>query len=728
MKWYASIKTFFAFIVFIEILSVGLFVFFTQKNTRLQNSLNQFQRERHEMIQVADRLRQSSDDLTRMARTYVITGEERYRQNFYRILAIRNGTAPRPFGYGGIYWDYLYPPRHHVEGEKASLQSIIDKLPFTREEVAEIERSHRQSDALVALEEEAFHAMTGRFKDGQGAYTRHAEPDQPLAVRLLHGIEYHRAKEQIMAPLDRFMQLLHDRTAKTVARYETGIRENSNALWALIGFFVAGNLLLLSHLNARIVRPMLRVGEQIRTEPGRTLTQPGRIKDELYMLISRYNEGWSRLTTIGQIRERFIGQPVPARMYDALREDLLELSGSTVGFVAEAVEKGEDGYGLKLYSAEPVFPAEAVEKTGSGEEEGYEVLNPEEPVGQPVRQREAVIVDNLGRKLFRGEGRVEAYLGLPVFYGRKLVGEVGLANRPGGYDEEVVASLQPVLAAIGQIIVARREREGRKKAERDLAEMNQNLQERVETEIAKRRNQQQILIQQSKMAAMGEMIGAITHQWKQPLNAIGLMTQDLSDAYEYGELGEESVRTYERNVMEQVNFMAQTINDFKAFFKPSKEKTPFLACEAVRKVYDLVKARFVKMEIDVAFHEHEHFTVDGYPNEFMQVVLNLFGNARDAIEEKGEKGRIDVRFENDETHGTIYIRDNGGGVPEELLPDKVFQPYVSTKGEKGTGIGLQIAKLIIEENMEGAITVHNTAEGAEFVIRLPLAKASNMHS
>ena len=172
--------------------------------------------------------------------------------------------------------------------------------------------------------------------------------------------------------------------------------------------------------------------------------------------------------------------------------------------------------------------------------------------------------------------------------------------------------------------------------------------------------------------------------------------------------------------MGQVEFMAQTVNDFREFFKPTKEKKEFLVSEIVNKVYELIKNQFDKTGVTVDIQENPHFNVFGYPNEFKHVILNILNNARDVFEEKKIPGHIQVNFITDTETGTIFIRDNGGGIPETFLPDRLFEPYVSSKGDKGTGIGLQIAKTIIEKNMGGKISAHNVEGGAEFVISLPL--------
>lgn len=175
---------------------------------------------RYHSYQLADELRQSSDDLTRMARLYVVTGEVRYRSHFDRILAIRDGRAPRPLDYGNVYWDFMVawgkPPRR--DAEAVALEQLMRDARFTDDELAFLRQAKSRSDALVALESQAMHAVEGRFLDDRGQFTRAGPPDMAFARGLLHGHEYHRAKSEIMAPIHDFLGRVESRTAAEVAR------------------------------------------------------------------------------------------------------------------------------------------------------------------------------------------------------------------------------------------------------------------------------------------------------------------------------------------------------------------------------------------------------------------------------------------------------------------------------------------------------------------------------
>lgn len=163
---------------------------------------------------LADELRQSSDDLTRFARSYVVTGEPRYEQYFLEILAIRNGDVPRPEGYEGVYWDLVVANQNASAsmGPAASLRSRMLEAGFTNDEFDMLSESQNRSDALVRLEDVAMNAVKGRFDDGTGTFTREGAPDRDWAMELVHGQEYHQAKAAIMKPLGIFMGMIDHRT------------------------------------------------------------------------------------------------------------------------------------------------------------------------------------------------------------------------------------------------------------------------------------------------------------------------------------------------------------------------------------------------------------------------------------------------------------------------------------------------------------------------------------
>ncbi len=258
-------------------------------------------------------------------------------------------------------------------------------------------------------------------------------------------------------------------------------------------------------------------------------------------------------------------------------------------------------------------------------------------------------------------------------------------------------------------------------AKKDLLILNRRLKERVEEEVSKRQSGEQMLVQQSKMAAMGEMLSMIAHQWKQPLNAISSTAQDLEDAYIHNELDKAYLHTSVAAITNQTDFMLRTADDFRNFLRPSKEKTLFSIKEAIEQVVLMFSPYFVKSDISLNFnHTGDDFGVTGYPNEFKQVILNLISNARDAIlshRDKQSTNIIDINVIKAKDGGmAVTIRDTGGGIPEDLI-GRIFDPYFTTKdSDKGTGIGLYMSRTIIEANMGWRLTVSNIEGGAEFRI------------
>lgn len=169
--------------------------------------------------------------------------------------------------------------------------------------------------------------------------------------------------------------------------------------------------------------------------------------------------------------------------------------------------------------------------------------------------------------------------------------------------------------------------------------------------------------------------------------------------------------------------MNRTIHDFRGFFKTDRAKERILAHECIIKVVQLLDALFRKDQITITLHALDGLYVEGYLNELQQVVLSVLTNARDVFLERDIKPRhIDISYEKDKKVGRIVIRDNGGGIDKRLNPDETFKKYVTSKQGTGTGLGLHLSKVMIEERMGGKIWAHNTGGGAEYVIELPLCE------
>jgi PAS domain S-box-containing protein len=256
--------------------------------------------------------------------------------------------------------------------------------------------------------------------------------------------------------------------------------------------------------------------------------------------------------------------------------------------------------------------------------------------------------------------------------------------------------------------------------QRLLNELNVNLEQRIVEAVSDSREKDRMLIQQGRQAAMGEMIGNIAHQWRQPLNTLGLIVQELQMTYGRDESYKESLGINCHKAMSLINHMSKTIDDFSNYFKPTKEKTLFNVSNAISETVALIEPSLKNQNIKVDLRSKDDTTILGYANEYPQVLLNILLNCRDAFEEchldSPRVITITVSKENDRS--VVTIADNAGGIPEAVL-DKIFDPYFTTKGpDKGTGIGLYMAKIIVEKNMGGRLTVRNGLNGAEFRIEI----------
>ncbi|UFS69327.1 CHASE2 domain-containing protein [Geomonas sp. RF6] len=250
----------------------------------------------------------------------------------------------------------------------------------------------------------------------------------------------------------------------------------------------------------------------------------------------------------------------------------------------------------------------------------------------------------------------------------------------------------------------------------ELEELNADLEARIEEAIGDMRQKDQILILQGRQAAMGEMISNIAHQWRQPLNTLGLVVQELLIIHGT-EFSRERLKGTVDQAMGIIMHMSKTIDDFRNYFMRDKEKKLFNVVESVQKTLSLIDPTLKSMGIEVELLAPAECLIPGYPNEYCQVLLNILLNSRDAFENSPPRGRlIRITVSEEKGHCIVTISDNAGGIAAEVLP-KIFDPYFTTKGpDMGTGIGLYMAKTIIEKNMGGSLTARNAGDGAEFRI------------
>jgi signal transduction histidine kinase len=252
-----------------------------------------------------------------------------------------------------------------------------------------------------------------------------------------------------------------------------------------------------------------------------------------------------------------------------------------------------------------------------------------------------------------------------------------------------------------------------------LEEANSSLEQNVEAAVQKNREQEELMIQQSKLAALGEMIGNIAHQWRQPISAVSAIMMNIKwTAMDQG-IDPKFLEERMGEANEQLKYMSQTIDDFRNFFQPDKEKEHFDLYEVCNQAFKISKDNLEAQNIKLQVYRKRGTTTFGYPNELSQVIMNIISNAKDVmLERKVQKPRIEIHLDKDAEFVYCQIKDNGGGVSDEII-QKVFDPYFTTKfNAQGTGMGLYMSKIIVDKNMEGNLSVVNSDEGAVFTIRL----------
>lgn len=263
----------------------------------------------------------------------------------------------------------------------------------------------------------------------------------------------------------------------------------------------------------------------------------------------------------------------------------------------------------------------------------------------------------------------------------------------------------------------------------ETCDLNSILEVRGEQTRQKQLEHECIMIHQSRHAAMGYVLEMIAHKWRQPLNAISLSVQKLTDSWEFGEINEELLNRSTLGIMEHVNLLSQTIDDYRSFINPSVSAEHFNPIQCVKVQIPLLTgffSSFAAIEIQEDDVSKDDIQITGSQDSFQQVIHNLLCNANDAVHElqcsagAAFCGVITIYFRRVQNDIIITVADNGGGISPSIQ-EQIFDPFFTTKpGKKGFGIGLHLSKSIIENNMNGSLWFENIPGGARFNIRLPL--------
>ncbi|MDD2272114.1 MAG: ATP-binding protein [Desulfuromonadaceae bacterium] len=311
--------------------------------------------------------------------------------------------------------------------------------------------------------------------------------------------------------------------------------------------------------------------------------------------------------------------------------------------------------------------------------------------------------------------------GVPFICVSGAIGEENAVEllKQGATDYVLKSRLDKLPLAMQRALDEVRERKARQLADEELRVLHKTLEARVNEMVADLRRKDQTLIQQSRLAAMGEMIGNIAHQWRQPLNNVALIIQNIQMQYDSGTLTSEEMGNDIHEAMEVLLQMSSKIDDLRNFFRVDKERQGFFVSKVVGRTLELVSPNLGSHKIKVEIESDDEVAATGYQNEYAQVLINIISNAREAaIERNIPLPRIMIRIASENGRSVVTVRDNCGGIPDDILP-KIFDPYFTTRGpDRGTGIGLYMSKVIIEQNMAGKLTARNVDGGAEFRVEV----------
>lgn len=246
-----------------------------------------------------------------------------------------------------------------------------------------------------------------------------------------------------------------------------------------------------------------------------------------------------------------------------------------------------------------------------------------------------------------------------------------------------------------------------------------NLEGKIKEEINQRLSQEQTLAEQSKLAAMGNILGNVAHQWRQPISEISSVLMGTEAMLRYGNIDKEKFISNIELCNKITEHMSNTISDFQSFFNPSKKKEEFDVYTECQRAVSIISASFESHHIELEFNVEASATIYGYPREFAHAILNILSNSKDVLLEREIKEpKVIFEIKVGKEYTIIHIEDNAGGIHLEDV-NAVFEPYFTTKHAKqGTGIGLHMTKTMIENNMQGHIRVHNTEKGACFTIKI----------
>ncbi|WP_353572232.1 ATP-binding protein [Candidatus Albibeggiatoa sp. nov. BB20] len=642
---------------------------------------------RYTSYTLANELLNSSDDLTRLVRTYVVTGEPRYEQQFWGLLAIRNGEKPRPQHYHSIYWDFMAVGiEQFPAGQMVSLKQLMKQSNITEQEFNLLHQAQLNSDNLTQLENIAMHAVKGQFLDRNGAFSIKGEPDFNLAKKLVYGEEYHQAKLAIMEPIYKFFKVLEQRTASEVNAYQTKDYQYFYSLVALIFILLASTLL--SYFG--IIR-LKRSEEELRW------------KQEFLRLV------------MDNIPQLIFWKDVDSE-YLGCNKALAKIAG--ISNPEEIVGKHDSDLVWYEYSEDFVSGDQDVMKNDKP------CLNVIEQVKQVDGQTLWVETNKI--PLHDVKGRVIGILGTVADITMHKKAEEVLGEYNQRLKEEVAAQTEELTAQSEELMAMNEELQTQSD---EIIEKNQYL----ELEINQRKAAETQLQQAKQTAdtanqAKSTFLANMSHELRTPLNGILGYTQILNRDHSLNPKQKEGIQVIQRSG----EYLLTLINDILDLAKIEANRIELYPSSFhfegfLLSIVDLFKMRAEQKGILFTYEKLTQLPMGVYADEtrLRQVLINLLGNAIKFT----NKGQVTFKVGYDNQQTRFQIEDTGTGIAQTDI-EHIFQPFQQTGDNhykaEGTGLGLAITQRIVHM-MEGNIQVKSElGKGSCFWIALDLAEADDM--
>ncbi len=760
-------------IILVEIAVLLFFVIIAAFLMRLlhlgQHDMIEASHIRYQSYLLADQLRQSSDDLTRMVRSYAMTGDQKFENYFWDILDIRDGKKNRPVQYGPIYWDFMTiekPAPPSKKGTKVSLEELMKKVGFSQEELKLLADAKKRSDKLVSFERTAIQAVKGKFQDEKGDFTVHKEPDLKMAGQILFSENYHQAKKEIMEPINDCFKSIDQRTLRKVTLADSQMNFYQTSLVLVFTVLILNGFLLLLTINKY---QRLFVGKLKTAINRQSLEIIERKQGEASL---RKNEAKYR------------------RLVESLEQNYLIYSHNIEGiftYISPSI-KNVLGYTpeefLKHYSEYFTDNPINIEAEKSTEMSIKGIQQPPYEIELYHKNRSIRILEVTENPIFNENNQVIAVEGIAQDITIKKQSEQDLRESVETNQALLNAPMDASILLIDKqgIIYALNETAAREFGRKKEDLLNVKIFSHLESELAKTREEfinevyrtgqpirfedknrgtiydnniypifntsgevtrlavyarditkqnklEKELRQSQKMESIGTLAGGIAHDFNNILSVIFGFSDLAMEDIEKPDALQDHLKEIIMGAVRARDLVKQILTFSR---KTDQEKLPIQMSLTVKEVIKMLRSTLpVTIKINQEIDSNALIYADS--TQIYQIVMNLCTNAYHAMRETGGILKIavkELKIENEQTltflevepgcYISLEVSDTGHGMDDDTIK-KIFDPYFSTKATgEGTGLGLAVVHGIVKAH-NGYINLKSElGKGTTFYITLPI--------